>query len=86
MQDIEHVNGILCGSLMTVNRIVGIYNLLHALTDIPCILKGHRVTNVQIHLIAVAYVYVDSHFTGRVQVVHSLAEDEEQRSGIGTLS
>ena len=74
MQDIEHLDSLFRGCLMSMDGESCIDNLLHALTDTSCILKGYRMSYVQIYIIAVTHRNINSHFTRIVQVVHCLTK------------
>ena len=83
MQLGEHLNGFLGGCLMAVNGNGGIDNLLHALTDVPCILKCHGMSDVEINIIAIGDGNVNGYLTRCVEVVDGFTQDEEQRAGVG---
>ena len=86
MQDAEHLDGLLGGGLMAVHGNSLINDFLHALANLTSIFKRHRMTNVQVHIVAVGNRNVDSHLALLIQVVDGFAEHEEKRAGVGAES
>ena len=68
---------------MAVDGQGGINDLLHPATDTACVLDGHLVPDVEVHIVTVAHRDVDGHLALLIQVVDSLAEHEEERAGVG---
>ncbi len=79
---LKHLHGLLGGHLVAQNGVSGIDNLLHALAYLVDILQFDGVANLQVHVETIAHRNVDNHPTALVDVVHRLAENEEQRARV----
>ena len=86
MQPVEHLDGLLGGHLMAVNGQGGVNDLLHAQPDLAGVVERHGVPYVQVYVVSVAHGYVDGRLGRCIEVVHSLAQHEEQRAGVGAQS
>ena len=69
---------------MTVDGEGGIDNLLHTLADAADIVERHGMADVEVDIVAVGHGDVDGHLGTLVEVVDGLAQDEEQRTRVGT--
>ena len=68
---------------MTMDRNAGINDVLHLLSQTAGIVGCHGTPYLQVHIVAIADRYVDTHFTGGAsrfveQFVGSLTEDKKQ--------
>ena len=79
---LKHLHRFLGGHLVAQDGVCGIDDLLHALAYLVDILQFDGVANLQVDVETIAHRDVDNHPTALVNVVHRLAENEEQRARV----
>ena len=79
---LEHAYGLLGGYLVAGDGHAGVDNLLHAPPDAVHVGLFHAAAYLQIHVVSVAHRDVDVDPALGVEVVHGLAEHEEERARI----
>ena len=82
----EEADGLFGGALVAADGVRLTYYLLHAPAYGCGIVGGDGVSDAQVAVVAVRYGNVYHHAAVGIEVVHGLAEHEEERAGIGTLA
>ena len=79
---LKHADGLFGTHLETFYGNFLVNDLLHAFANARRILIGYLASDVQIDVIAFGNRNINHHSRPRIEVVNSLAQNEEQRSGV----